>query len=443
MIPPEARPWVRYHFILWAVETAAWMLATTFIDTTTVLPTLMLALTGSPVLAGVMVSLRYAGQGWPQLIAASLLSGKARKPLYFMAVIPGRLLLLWPALLLLRGETTPARIVPAILIAYLAFWVSEGFSIVPWVDLVGKTIPTRLRGRLFATMHVVGGLLGVGAGLYVRTLLHTQDRAFPHGYGILFILALIALGISTAMLLFVREPKSEHAEAPYSTWALIRDIPNLLKTMPQFRRLVLLQALFGFSTLPAPLYILAASSALRESTPSAAADTALGVGVFLAIQTAGIIGGNTLWGHLSDWYGNRLLLRVLAISHAAIPLLAAFASLIAQPTMPPWGIYLLFAPTFFGFASLQGGTWMAMTNFVLELAPAHDRPAYIAVVNALNLPAIILPILGGVLVRPLGFHGIFLLAAVCLLGAVLLTRGLAEPREILLHHHQPPPLTGD
>jgi MFS family permease len=434
MTLPAARRHYRWNYVMWVTETAAWMVGTAFIDSTTVLPVLMLTLTDNPVLAGLTIALRYAGQGVPQLIAASVVSGRhTRKGYYIWFTLPGRLLLLWPMLLLLFGITQPRVVVPAIVLAYLAFWISEGLSIVPWVDMMGKTIPPLRRGRLFALMHVVGGLLGIGAGMVVRGVLGA--RAFPAGYGLLFAFALLGMLLSTISLSLLREPPGPPGQERYSTRALIADIPNLLRSMPQFRLLVLLQALFGFAVLPAPFYILYASEALRAVGTGALAS--LGVGVFLAIQTAGMILGNTVWGHLGDRYGNRLLLRVLAFTHTAAPLLAALAGWLAHG-VPPLSVYLLFAPTFFLYGSLQGGTWMGITNFLLELAPEHDRPAYIAVMNALNLPAIILPLIGGALVRPFGYLPLFLLAAAALLYAALLTRRLTEPREMLTHHHRPP-----
>ncbi len=436
MTLPAARRHYRWNFSLWVTETAAWMVGTAFIDSTTVLPVLMLTLTGNPVLAGLVISLRYAGQGIPQLIAASLVSGRPkRKGAYIWFTLPGRLSLLWPTLLLLLGVTRVTVVVPAILLAYAAFWISEGLSIVPWVDMMGKTVPPLRRGRLFALMHVMGGLLGIGAGLLVRQVLGTG--AFPAGYGLLFAFALGGMLLSTLTLALLREPPGPPGEERYSTRALIADIPNLLRAMPQFRLLVLLQALFGFSVLPAPFYILYASEALRRAMPGARGEESLGVGVFLAIQTAGMILGNAVWGHLSDRYGNRLLLRVLALTHTAAPLLAALAGWQAHD-VPPLSIYLLFAPTFFLYGTLQGGTWMGITNFLLELAPPDDRPAYIAVMNALNLPAIVLPLLGGLLVRRLGYLPLLLLAAAALLYAAFVTRRLAEPRAMLTHHHKPP-----
>ncbi|MHB9026225.1 MAG: MFS transporter [Armatimonadota bacterium] len=420
----------RWNARMWIVETSSWMVATTLIDATTVLPVLVLALSGSPFLASLIISIRYAGQGWPQLITASLVSGKPyRKSFYLLAVIPGRLLLLWPALLLIWRVESPGMMITAILVAYLAFWISEGFSMVPWVDMLGKTVHTQRRGRLFAAMHVVGGLLGVGAGLLVREVLNRPDLPFPMGYGVLFAFSLGVLVVSTISLGLLKEPPSPPHEERYSTLALIKDIPNLLRSMPRFRQLVILQGLFGAALLPAPFYILFASELLQRAVPGAARGEGVGIGIFLAVQTAGIIFGNALWGHLSDRYGNRLLLRALALIHAAVPILAILAGLIARADVPGWALYLAFAPTFLAFGSLTGGTWMGVTNYLLEIAPEHDRPAYIAVTNALNIPAVILPMAGGLLLRVLGYSVIFLIAAVILFFAFLLASRLPEPRE--------------
>ena len=438
MILPAAQRHYRWNFTFWVVETASWMFGTAFIDTTTILPVLVQLLSDSPVLVGLIVSIRYAGQGWPQLFAASMVSGTPRKKFFYLRVVaPGRLLLLWPALLLLAGITRPTLILPAVLLAYLAFWVSEGFSIVPWVDMLGKTVPPRRRGRLFAVMYAVGGGLGILAGGITRAVL--RDRPFPNSYGNLFLFSLGGAILSTVAIGLLREPPSPANEEQYSTWALIKDIPNLLRAMPQFRLLVQLQALFGFAILPSPFYVIYATELLHRAAPAARSGASVGVGVFLAVQTAATIFGNTLWGYLSDRYGNRLLLRVLAIVHILVPLSAILAGYIAFAGASFWTIMLGFSVTFFGYGALIGSTWMAVTNFLLELAPKHDRPAYIAVTNALNIPAFVLPLLGGLLLHALGYLTIFAIAAVFLLFAAILTRWLEEPREMLAHLPHPPP----
>jgi len=426
----------RWNFRFWVTETSSWICATTFIDSTTVLPVLIQALTHSPFLAGLIISIRYLGQGWPQLIAASMVGGKPRKPFFFRAVIPGRLALLWPGIVLLLGITSPSVVIPAIMLAFLAFWVSEGFSIVPWVDMLGKTIPSTRRGRLFATMYIIGGVLGIGVGLLVRLILH--HYRFPVGYGVLFLIAFFVISISTISIAVLREPHSPPEEERYSTIALIKDIPNLLRSFKQFRQLIILQGLFGFALLPAPFYILYASELLRQRLHITSGDDSVGIGIFLAIQTAGMIVGNALLGHIGDVYGNRLLLHVLAIIHTLVPFLAIIAGFTAQ-VAPVWLVYVAFAPTFFGFGGLQGGTWMGLTNYLLDIAPAHDRPAYIAVANSLNLTAIVLPMVGGLLLHSLGYMGLFLIASIFLFFAYLLTSNLSEPREMHTYIHAAPP----
>jgi MFS family permease len=338
---------------------------------------------------------------------------------------------------LLLGVKTPSIAVTAILVAYLAFWVSEGFSIVPWVDMVGKTVPANRRGLLFAVMHIIGGMLGITAGVLVRQILQGTRMPFPAGYGVLFAMALVVIVISTSAVAFLREPPSPPNEEQYSTRALLKDIPNLLRGNAQFRLLVALQALFGFAFLAAPFYILFASDRLRHAVFShGAGEQALGVGFFLAAQTAGLIVGNAVWGQLADRYGSRLLLRALSFVHVLVPLSAAAAGLVARGT-PAWIIYLAFTPVFFGFGALITGTWMALTNFLLDIAPVHDRPAYIAVTNTLNIPAVVLPMAGGLLLRVIGFQWIFLIAAFFLAYAFLLSGKLTEPREPRAHPHSP------
>lgn len=425
----------QWNYRFWVLETASWVCGTAFIDATTVLPVLVLALSHSPFLASLVISIRYFGQGWPQLFAASFVSGKARKPFFLLAVLPGRLALLWPAVILSLGISRPVPTLTAILLAYLAFWISEGCSIVPWVDMVGNTIPSRRRGGLFAAMYIAGGLLGIGAGLLVRLVLRAHRFHFPVGYGLLFVLAFFGVSISTMAIAFLREPSMHPREERYSTLALIKDIPHLLRTEAPFRRLIVLQALFGFALLPAPFYIL---FALHRVLPHAPGQEAFAISFFLMVQTLGMIVGNAVLGQVGDRYGNRQLLRVLAFIHLLVPSFAVLAGVLAGHA-PGWLLYATLAPTFFGLCVLQGGTWMGVTNYLLDIAPPHDRPAFIAVGNALNISAIILPMLGGLLLTHLGYLMLFFIAIFFLALAQVLTFFLVEPRETHAYYHAAPP----
>ncbi len=437
-IDSQAMPRRLYHwnYRCWVLETATWVGGTAFIDATTVLPVLVLALSHSPFLAGLIISIRYAGQSWPQLIAASLVSGKPRKPFFFRVVLPGRLALLWPGVVLLLGMTRPAIALSAVLLAYLAFWISEGFSVVPWVDMVGNTIPPRRRGRMFASMYSIGGLLGIGAGLLVNTVLHAFRRHFPGGYGLLFVLAFCGVSLSTLAIVFLREPPPQPHEERYSTLALIKDIPHPAAygsaVSPADRAAITLRVLAVARALlhpvrgPARAPAHARSRILRHLVFSGGANDRddlrqCGVGPCR----------RSLWQPPAAAPAGGHSYPRPRPSHCWPAVLAGHA--------PGWMLYLALTPTFFGFCVLQGGTWMGVTNYLLDIAPAHDRPAFIAVGNALNIPAVILPMVGGLLLARLGYQVIFLIAVFFLCLALVLTFFLVEPRTTHTYYHAAPP----
>lgn len=418
-----ARQHLRRNYRLWMVETSAWVCATTFIDGTTVLPVLVFALSKSPVLVGLVMSIRYLGQGWPQLIATRLVSGKPRKPFFVRTVMIGRLALLWPGIMLLVGITAPVLTLPAILLAYLAFWISEGFSIVPWVDLLGQTTPPARRGRVFADMHWAGGALGLGGSLCIRNVLHARALHFPVNYGLLFLIAFAIISMSTLAIGFLREPPALSEEEVHPVHRVHTAILALLRANAQFRLLILLQALLGFALLPAPFYILFALQRVLPSTPS---QPAMAIGLFLAVQTVGMVCGNALFSHIGDSHGNRQLLRLLACLHTLVPLWALLAAQLAHRP-PVWLLYLALMPIFFAMGGLLTGTWLGIMRYLLDIIPEDDRRAQIPILNSLNITAVILPVIGGLLLIHVRYTMIFFIAAFFLFSAFLLTYLLEVP----------------
>jgi hypothetical protein len=99
-------------------------------------------------------------------------------------------------------------------------------------------------------------------------------------------------------------------------------------------------------------------------------------------------------------------------------------------TPTPWVVFALFVPPFFLFGGLLTGTWLAVTNYLLVIAPAHDRPAYIAVTNALNLTAVVLPMVGGLLQQAIGSLAVFAIAAIPLCYAVWVAYHMPDPSQV-------------
>ncbi len=84
----------------------------------------------------------------------------------------------------------------------------------------------------------------------------------------------------------------------------------------------------------------------------------------------------------------------------------------------------------FVIVGMQGVANMAgFLNWVLEYAPASDRPLYIGFANTLSGLSLVMPLLGGWILAASGSYVVlFAAAAAGPIAALILLRGLPEPR---------------
>ena len=81
-----------------------------------------------------------------------------------------------------------------------------GFAAVPFSDIFGKAIPSRLRGRFFALRGLLGGIIAVIAGIVVRYILKSDNILFPRNFGLIFTLSFIFVSVSYIFLGSIKEP---------------------------------------------------------------------------------------------------------------------------------------------------------------------------------------------------------------------------------------------
>jgi MFS family permease len=92
----------------------------------------------------------------------------------------------------------------------------------------------------------------------------------------------------------------------------------------------------------------------------------------------------------------------------------------------------------FVIVGMQGVANMAgFLNWVLEYAPASDRPLYIGFANTLNGITLVMPLIGGWILAASGsYYLLFTAAAAGPVVGLLLLRRLPEPRQAAAALHQ-------
>ena len=143
--------------------------------------------------------------------------------------------------------------------------------------------------------------------------------------------------------------------------------------------------------------------------------SAIFTGVMFFFQ---ILGYGT-WGQFGDKNGYK---RVIEYSNL-IFILGIFVLLFVKSV---WGMYLVFGIISYA----HSGEYIADQNIAMEFGREEDRPTYIGMSKTLTGPILLIaPILGGGLVRLLGYPSMFLISMVFLsIAFVIIKFFVAEPR---------------
>jgi MFS family permease len=221
----------------------------------------------------------------------------------------------------------------------------------------------------------------------------------------------------------VVEPVEPVNEERVSLGRQFRRALDLPRRDANYRRFLTMRLLLMAAEIATPFYIVYANRALSVSVGM--------VGVYLTGATLASFASNLLWGRISDRRGNKLLI-VLANS---LGLLIPLTALSIVPLTNLWPGLREFAPGIFALVFVLSGAsksarMIGNMNFLLEIAPADNRPLYIGFTNTIMGIALLATSVGGLIVDITGFTVLFSLALAFYAVAFFLTLRLQEPRLI-------------
>ena len=388
-----------------------------FSNVGTVLPVFLDNFTTSKILIGLSSSLMGPlggiGSALPQLITAHKIESRTRKKPFLVAAIVVRALC-WGGLALITyffSLSHPGLVVFSLFFFLTLFTFMGGIAAIPFFDIWGKAIPANLRGRFFGYRQLGGGIMAIGAGLIVKSVLSNKAIDFPNNYSLLFLLCFIFISISYLALGSVKEPINEVYERRLSFHDFLKKSFRILKSDHNFRRFIIVQIMVGSGGLALPFYVLYARNVLKMELGM--------VGIFLSAQMAGGLLSNIIWAHLSDFKGNKLIIVFTALIGFLIPLLA-----LLMPARHSAFFILVFAAI--GF--FINGRSIGNTNFLLDIAPSKDRPTYISLKGTLALPVVIFPLIGGILAQYFSYVTLFIITSLLTGGGLIASCTLKEPR---------------
>lgn len=401
---------VRRSFRRLSMDVIFYICGLAFIDSSTVLPAFLATLTNSSIVIGAIVAIRPAGLFLPQLWTAHYLRNRRRHKGFLLKVAAiSRLgIALFAVVLFIAGPNDRALMLVAFLVMYIAFWFSEGGAGVPWTDLVAKTIPERLRGRLFGFTQFGGGILALFAGIFVSRMLSPQGPEYPTDYAVICAVSAVFFWASLIALSTVREPDGPPEEQDADFLTYLKGIGEMLRAHAELKRFLLVEILIGFYAMAMPFYVLYAKEAMHIGGGT--------VGIFLSVQVAGSIIASAIVGFVSDHRSPKAAVITSVFAGVLAPLLALIVG-----GSSVW----LYSLVFFA-AGAFGSTWIGLTNYLLELAEPRERRSYIGLMNSANAPTMLFPLLGGLIVQVVSYRAAFMITALALVSALILSFGLVS-----------------
>jgi hypothetical protein len=408
----------RWNFSMGLVHGTFFTGGRAFGSSDTILPVFLRHFTGSRILVGLsstlLGNLGGIGNVLPLFFVANKLETKAEKRPLLRAAITVRAgcwgLLSLTTLLL--AESHPHFTLFFLFFFLLVFTVMGGVASIPFFDIWGKALPSTMRGRFFGHRKFWGGILAVGSGFIAKTILGSSKIGFPQNFSLLFFLAFLFMGISYLALGSVREPSQEVHKTPLTFTDFLRKAFHILRSDENYRNFLFVQIFAGAGALAMPFYVLYAGDMLHFELGM--------VGVFLMAQMIGSVVSNILWAYVSDFSGNKRVVQISALLSILPPLIALITP--PQVTMSFISLFIIIGFTI-------SGRIIGKNNFLLDMAPPKDRPAYFSLNGTLTFPVMIFPLIGGVVVQLVSYRALFLITLMMVLAGFILSFVLRDPRD--------------
>lgn len=381
---------------------------------TTILPAYVVALGGSSLLVGLMLTVLLAGGVVPELLFAHVVEGSARKRPYLLIAVFSRA----GAWLVLGGLTllfakSAGSVLLLLLFALLAtFAIGGSLGNVAYTDIYGKSIAPGERGRFYASRQFLGSFAALGVTYAAGVLLQGSSKDPRHVYALLFLATGLLMLLAGVGFLLVREqPTAPQPQLPLSQY--LRQIPALWRQDPSLRALVIIENIASLHLMLLPFYMLLAE--VRLHVPPSA------VALYTMAQVVGGAFSNLLWGTMNDRLGSASILRACLALGAILPLLA-----LVLVAFAPSAFFL----TFILLGAAINSRNLAYNNVLVDLSPVTLRATYTGLVGTLTVPTLVLPLIGGTLIALFGYSSVFAFVALTLLVALLTvgrSRALSSP----------------
>ena len=280
--------------------------------------------------------------------------------------------------------------------------LGAGFTATAWQSMIGKIIPSQIRGSFYGLQGAGANLLASIAAILAGFVLTRMDT--PQDFTLIFVFASIAMVVSYLFLALTREKVSHETVSTDSREEFWHKTRSILRQNRDFRWFLIARILSIFGMMAFAFYTVYAVKYYGVSE--------VRIGLITAVYMGTQIIANPIMGWIGDRWSHRGVMIIGMFAASASALIAMWA-----PT-PNW-FFLVFILA--GIANVA--FWTIGLAMVFLFGGPTEKPTYIGLANTLVAPAtIIAPLCAGFLVDSMGYPTAFLASAI---GAMIAAFALA------------------
>ena len=408
------------NFRLGVANGIFYITAETAMDPTLVMVAFLSRLTDSPLLLGMVLPIRDGAWMLPQLWVSGWLQSVPHKLTVYRNISYIRVLMWIVVALTMNLVSDPALLLVLFFTAFSISSIASGFSGLPFLEVVGKTIPADRRGEFFAWRFGLAGIGSILASAFVRWVLDPHSPfTFPYNYGTLSVVFLVLAVFSVIAFCSITEPVEEKVLPRQNFGFQLRRALCVTRENGRFRAFLSLQALAMLAGSATPFFAVYVQDELGGSPAM--------IGVYLAILTAANLASNLVFGRLSRRVGNSRVMTLAVAAGVSMSALVLLLTLLARPLQLNGalaGAWLLPVYVLLGIR----GSGMGVTNnaLLLDIAPAEERSLYLGFSNTLLGLVLLSTGLSGGIVKLFGFQALIGFTLICHVLAMLLALKIAK-----------------
>ncbi|WP_439129294.1 MFS transporter [Polaribacter sp.] len=384
------------NYFLILLSNTATKLGDTLSNPKTVLTWVMSFVNAPVYLISLIVPIRESGSMLPQIFLASVVKKKKqRKYVYvFGAVLQFVSVLAMGCITLFFKDSFAGWL---LIIALIVFSFSRSLCSISSKDVLGKTIPKNIRGKLKGYIVSIAGILVLLAGLFM--LYKSKTDANVYFYSVVLFVASSMWLLAAILFATIKEPNSKKSENKESFKEVLQRI-NLLRKDAHFRHFIIARSLLLCSALTAPFYILLTQKHIGK-------DLYL-LGLFIVANGIAAILSAPFWGKLADLSSKNVMASAVSIASVLgilIFMLIYFYPMIAKE-------FYIYPIAFFILGIAHSGVRLGRKTYIVNMAEGNKRTDYVAVSN--TIIGVILLITGGIsaLVSIISVEGVLLVLSI-------------------------------